>query len=281
MKNQRVFIDKLFSIFCKIATVLAVSILVILLCNLILQGWDALSFDFFTHFPSRRASKAGIKSAMWGSAWIMLLTALISIPFGIATAICLEEYLPKNKWTQFIQINISNLAGMPSIIYGLLGLAIFVRYFAFDRSLISGALTLSLLVLPVIIIASQGAIKAVPTSLREAAFSLGTYRWQVLLGQILPAATPGIMTGIILAISRAIGETAPLIVVGALSYIAFIPESIMDPFTVLPIQIYNWAGRPQEAFHTLAAGGILVLLAILLGMNFIAISIRNKFQRYK
>ena len=211
----------------------------------------------------------------------MLLTALFSIPVGVATAICLEEYLPKNKWTYFLQINISNLAGMPSIIYGLLGLAIFVRFFAFDRSILSGSLTLALLILPVIIVASQGAIRAVPMTLREAAYALGVYKWQTLFGQVLPAALPGIMTGVILALSRAIGETAPLIIVGALSYVAFVPESMMDPFTVLPIQIYNWAGRPQEAFHELAAGGIIVLLGLLLSMNTVAVMIRNKFQRYR
>lgn len=279
--NRRQSMDKILAILCRIATWSATLVLLVLLVNLTLQGWDSLSWDFFNNFPSRRPSKAGLKAAIWGTLWIMVLTACIAIPFGVATAICLEEYLPKNRWTRFLQINISNLAGMPSIIYGLLGLAIFVRFLAFDRSLLAGALTLSLLILPVIVIAAQGAIRAVPVSLREAGYALGAYPWQVLFGQVLPAAIPGIMTGVILALSRSIGETAPLIVVGALSYVAFVPESIMDPFTVLPIQIYNWAGRAQEAFHALAAGGILVLLALLLGMNLIAVTIRERFQRYK
>ena len=273
--------DKALSISCRLATAVVIVILVILLGNIVLDGWSSLTSDFFSNFPSRRPSRAGIKAAIWGSCWIMFLTALFAIPVGVATAICLEEYLPKNKWTYFLQINISNLAGMPSIIYGLLGLAIFVRFFALGRSLLAGSLTLALLILPIIVVASQGAIKAVPMTLREAAYGLGTYKWQVLFGQVLPAALPGIMTGVILALSRAIGETAPLIVVGALSYVAFVPESMMDSFTVLPIQIYNWAGRPQEAFHTLASGGIIVLLGLLLSMNLVAVTVRNKFQRYK
>ena len=273
--------DKILSVSCWLATVVVIIVLVILLGSVILDGWDSLTAHFFSNFPSRNPSYAGIKAALWGSCWVMLLTALFSIPVGVATAICLEEYLPKNKWTYFLQINISNLAGMPSIIYGLLGLAIFVRFFAFDRSILSGSLTLALLILPVIIVASQGAIRAVPMTLREAAYALGVYKWQTLFGQVLPAALPGIMTGVILALSRAIGETAPLIIMGALSYVAFVPESMMDPFTVLPIQIYNWAGRPQEAFHELAAGGIIVLLGLLLSMNMVAVMIRNKFQRYR
>ena len=273
--------DKILSVSCRSVTVVVIIILFVLLGSIISDGWSSLTSHFFSNFPSRDPSHAGIKAAFWGSCWIMLLTALFSIPTGVATAICLEDYLPKNKWTYFLQINISNLAGMPSIIYGLLGLAIFVRFFALDRSLLSGSLTLALLILPIIIVASQGAIRAVPMTLREAAYALGTYRWQIVLGQVLPAALPGIMTGVILALSRAIGETAPLIVMGALSYVAFVPESVMDSFTVLPIQIYNWAGRPQKEFHDLAAGGIIVLLGLLLSMNLVAVMIRNKFQRYK
>ena len=273
--------DKVFSISCGLATLIVILILTILLGSILINGWSALSLDFLSNFPSRKPSQAGILSAFCGSLWVMVLTALFSIPVGVATAICLEEYLPKNKWTYFLQVNISNLAGMPSIIYGLLGLAIFVRFFAFERSVLSGALTLSLLILPVIVVTAQRAIRAVPMSLKEAAYSLGAYKWQVLFFQILPIALPGIMTGVILALSRAIGETAPLIVVGALSYVPFVPQSVWDPFTVLPIQIYNWAERPQEDFHKIAAGGIIVLLGLLLSMNFLAIIVRNKFQRYR
>lgn len=278
---MRLWSERIFFVSCCLTTVAVVAVLVVLLSHIFREGWSVLSFDFFSNFPSRRPSRAGIKAALWGSLWVMVLTAMISIPVGVATAICLEEYMPKNRWAYFLQVNISNLSGMPSIIYGLLGLAIFVRFLSLERSILSGALTLSLLILPVIVVTAQGAIRAVPMSLREAAYSLGAHRWQVLLFQVLPMALPGIMTGVILALSRAIGETAPLIVVGALSYVAFVPESIRDPFTVLPIQIYNWAERPQEEFHALAAGGIIALLTLLLSMNFLAVLIRNKFQRYR
>lgn len=281
MKARRERWDKFFSLACRLTTWLSVVILGVLLAHIIQEGMEWLSWDFLQNYPSRRPTRAGVKAAIWGSVWIIAFTALFSIPVGVATALFLEEYLPKNKMSRILQVNITNLAGMPSIIYGLLGLAIFVRFFNFDRSILAGSLTLGLLVLPIIIVASQESIRAVPRSLREAAYALGAMKWQVLFGQVLPAALPGIMTGVILALSRAIGETAPLIIVGALSYVAFIPESAMDPFTVLPIQIYNWAGRPQEAFHGLAAAGIIVLLAVLLSMNMIAVFIRNKFQRYR
>jgi len=193
----------------------------------------------------------------------------------------LEEYAPKKKWVEWIQINIGNLAGMPSIVYGLVGLTVFVRYLNFERSLLAGSATLALLVLPIIIISSQEAIKAVPLSLREAAYALGARKWQTVFLQVLPAALPGILTGVILSISRAIGETAPLIVIGALSFVAFTPASIWDEFTVLPIQIYNWASKPQVEFHELAAAAIIVLLVLLFSMNFLAIYLRQKYQRYK
>ena len=265
---------------CSLAVCLSIFFLCVILAGIFIDGWSSLSLDFLSNFPSRHPSRAGIKSAIWGSLWVMFWTAFFAIPLGVGTALCLEEYLPKNKWTRLLHINISNLAGMPSIIYGLLGLAIFVRFFAWERSILSGSLTLALLILPIIIVSSQGALQSVPRSLREASYALGAYRWQVLWGQVLPAALPSIITGVILSLSRAIGETAPLIVVGALSYVAFVPESIMDPFTVLPIQIYNWAERPQEEFHKIAAGGILVLLAFLLSLNLIATFIRKKFQKY-
>jgi len=266
---------------CKAVTFFAIFILGVLLFYILREGLDWLSFEFLNRFPSRFPSKAGIKSALFGSLWLISMTALISIPVGVATAFYLEEYAPKNRLIRFFQINISNLAGMPSIVYGLLGLAIFVRFFNLDRSLWSGSLTLSLLILPVIIISSQEAIRAVPDSIRFGAFALGARRWQVILGQLLPAALPGIMTGVILALSRAIGESAPLIMIGAFSYVAFIPEGPGDPFTALPIQIFSWAGRPQADFQGIAAAGIIVLLVVLFIMNFGAVMIRQKFQRYK
>jgi phosphate transport system permease protein len=266
---------------CKIVTILAIFILGVLLFHILKEGLGWLNVEFLNRFPSRFPAKAGIKSALFGSLWLISMTACISVPVGVATAFYLEEYAPRNRLIRFFQINISNLAGMPSIVYGLLGLAIFVRYFNLDRSLWSGSLTLSLLILPVIIISSKEAIHAVPDSIRLGAFALGARRWQVIFGQLLPASLPGIMTGVILALSRAIGESAPLIMVGAFSYIAFIPEGPGDPFTALPIQIFNWAGRPHVDFHGIAAAGIIVLLGVLFIMNFVAVMIRQKFQRYK
>jgi len=266
---------------CRGVTLLSIFILGVLLFHILSEGLAWLNVEFLNRFPSRFPAKAGIKSALFGSLWLISMTAFISVPVGVATAFYLEEYAPKNKLIRFFQINIANLAGMPSIVYGLLGLTIFVRFFNLDRSLWSGSLTLSLLILPVIIIASGEAIRQVPDSIRFGAFALGARRWQVILGQLLPASLPGIMTGVILALSRAIGESAPLIMVGAFSYIAFIPEGPGDPFTALPIQIFNWAGRPQADFHGIAAAGIIVLLGVLFVMNFVAVMIRQKFQRYK
>lgn len=266
---------------CRSVTLLMVAVLFLLLFHVGKEGISWLDMEFLQSFPSRHPEEAGIKSALWGSIWLILMTATISIPLGVASAIYLEEYAPKNIWARVIEINISNLAGMPSILYGLLGLAIFVRFFDLEDSLWSGSLTLSLLVLPVIVIASKGAIREVPREIREGAYALGALRWQVVFGHVLPCALPGIMTGIILALSRAMGETAPLIMIGALSYVAFTPETPMDPFTALPVQIFNWAARPQEDFHGIAAAGILVLLALLLTLNTSAVIIREKLQRNK
>jgi phosphate transport system permease protein len=214
-----------------------------------------------------------------GTLWLISLVALISIPVGVSSALYLEEFAKPGKLNKFIEVNISNLAGVPSIVYGILGLAFFVRFFALERSLLSGALTMSLLILPVIIIASREAIRTVPMSIRYAAFSLGATRWQTTWAHVLPASSPGIMTGVILALSRAIGETAPLIMIGALTFVAFLPAGPMDSFTALPIQIYNWISRPQQEFHELAAAGIFVLLVILLLLNASAIYIRNKTEK--
>jgi len=271
---------KVFESLCLAATVIALLLLAMLLWDAWDKGAGWLSIKFLDSFPSRFPEQAGIKSALWGSIWLMLLTALIAIPLGVGAAIYLEEYAGRNKFTKIIEINISNLAGVPSIVYGILGLALFVRGMALGRSVLAGALTMALLILPIIIISSQEAIRAVPSSIREASYALGATKWQTIKHHVLPAALPGILTGNILALSRAMGEAAPLIMIGALTFIAFTPESPFDPFTALPIQIFNWASRPKVEFQYLAAAGILVLLGLLIAMNAAAIIIRNKYQRY-
>lgn len=216
---------------------------------------------------------------MIGSVWILGLTALISFPLGIAAGLYLEEYAKKNKFSSFLEMNISNLAGVPSIIYGLLGMHIFVRTLGFGTSVLAGAFTLALLILPIIIVATREAVKAVPGSIREGSYGMGASKWQTIWYQVLPASFGGILTGVILALSRAVGEAAPLIAVGALAYVPFAPQSPMDEFTVLPIQIYNWTTRPQHEFIINAAAAILVLLAITLLMNGMAVLLRNRWQR--
>lgn len=272
---------KWFEYFCITVTFSAVGILGLLIWQVSVDGLAWLDWQFLANFPSRFPEKAGIKSALHGTLWLVSLTALFAIPAGVMAAIYLEEYARPNRVTWFIEINISNLAGVPSIVYGILGLALFVRFMGLERSLVSGALTMSLLILPVIIVASKEAIRAVPTSTRQAAFAVGATRWQVIRAHVLPEAIPGILTGVILALSRAIGETAPLIMIGALTYIAFVPEGPMDEFTALPIQIFNWTARPQQEFHELAAAGIIVLLCVLLIMNGLAIYIRNRGSKRK
>jgi phosphate transport system permease protein len=267
-----------FLVMCAIATLVGVVALIVLLVDLALDGVPRLSWSFLNSFASRFPERAGVKAALLGSVWILALTALLAFPVSVAAAIYLEEYAQQNWITRLIRLNIANLAGVPSIVYGILGLALFVRTLGFERSILSGALTLSLLIMPVIIMASQEAIRAVPPSIREAAYGLGATRWQVVRSQVLPMAMPGILTGTILALSRAVGETAPLIMVGAVGFIAFSPKGVFDDFTVLPLQIYNWISRPQEEFHQLAAAGILVLLAVLLTMNAAAILLRNRYQ---
>lgn len=280
------------------------------------------SNNVWSEFPSRHADEAGMKSGIIGSLIVVGITALVSLPLGVGAAIYLEEYAPRNAITEFISVNIANLAGVPSIVYGMLGVTVFVRFFGlitpdnafaqsiaglvgaeiggrglnviafnflgiewlplqfpFGRSLLAGGLTMTLLALPTIIIASREAIRAVPPSIREAAYGLGATRWQVISRQVLPIAFPGIMTGLILSLSRGIGETAPLIVMGAFTYIAFMPDNIWDVFTVMPIQIYNWISLPQEEFRVhLAAAGIVIMLAVLLSLNAIAVYLRNRFQ---
>ncbi|MEX0837488.1 MAG: phosphate ABC transporter permease PstA [Gemmatimonadota bacterium] len=268
----------LFKWLCGSATMVGVVALAVLLVDVAVDGLPRIEPGFFTAFASRLPEQAGIKAALAGSLWILALTALISFPVSVAAAIYLEEYAARNWVTRIIQTNIANLAGIPSIVYGILGLALFVRALGLDRSVISGALTLSLLVMPVIIIAAQEAIRAVPSTLREAAYGLGATRWQVVSTQVLPMAMPGILTGTILALSRAVGETAPLIMVGAVGFIAFTPSGPTDRFTVLPLQIYSWISRPQVEFHALAAAGIVVLLGVLLTLNAVAIVLRNRYQ---
>ena len=257
---------------------LALIILAVFLVNIISEGIHRIDWDFITSLPSRKAEKAGILTAWTGTAWVLALTAIIAIPVGIAAGIYLEEYGKKNRLAAIIEVNIANLAGVPSIIYGLLGLEIFVRTMDMGSSLLAGAMTLSLLILPIIIVATREALKAVPKTLREASYGLGASKWQTIWYQVLPASFGGIMTGVILAMSRAVGEAAPLIVVGALAYISFVPSSPMDEFSVLPIQIFNWISRPQPGFVITAAAGIIVLLLITFLMNFIAIYLRNKYQ---
>jgi phosphate transport system permease protein len=279
--KKRHQISAAFKLFCLSVTCLAVAILGILILEVTLLGLPWLNFDFLTRFPSRFPEKAGILAGLAGTLWLVTLTAAIAIPIGVLAAVYLEEYAKPGRVSTFITINIANLAGVPSIVYGIIGLAIFVRFFGLDRSVLAGAMTMSLLILPVIIIASREAIKAVPSSLRQVAFALGATRWQVTRDHVLPQAMPGILTGVILALSRAIGETAPLIMIGALTYIAFVPEGPMDEFTALPIQIYNWTSRPQEAFHELASAGITVLLLVLLIMNATAVWIRYRGSKNK
>jgi len=264
---------------CALVTWSSVLLLAVLLFQVSVDGFSWIDWQFINSFPSRFPERAGIKSALVGTFWLIGLIAIISIPIGVSSALYLEEFAKPGKLNKFIEVNISNLAGVPSIVYGILGLAIFVRFFALERSLLSGALTMSLLVLPVIIIASREAIRTVPMSIRLGAYSLGATRWQTAWAHVLPASFPGIMTGVILALSRAIGETAPLIMIGALTFVAFLPEGPMDSFTAMPIQIYNWISRPQQEFHELAAAGIIVLLVVLLLMNATAIYIRNKTER--
>lgn len=271
--------DKMFMLISLSATLVGIFFLLVLLADVLRDGVGWLDWQFLTSFPSRFPEQAGIKSALVGSAYMIILTAMIAFPIGVATAIYLEEYAPENRLTFLIRTNIANLAGVPSIIYGLLGLELFVRYLGLDRSLISGSLTMALLILPILIITAQEAIRSVPMGQREASYALGATKWQTIRHHVLPYSLAGILTGTILALSRAIGEAAPLITIGALTFIAFLPESVFDPFTVLPIQIFNWVSRPQAGFHHAAAAGMIVLLVLLLTMNSAAIVIRNRYQR--
>ncbi|MBM7698014.1 phosphate ABC transporter permease PstA [Kurthia huakuii] len=260
------------------ATLLALLALVVLMYRMITQGAGYLSLDFLQNFSSRFPEKAGISAGLVGSLAMLAVVTPVSLFLGVGAAIYLEEYAKKNKVTTFIQMNISNLAGVPSIVFGLLGLTIFVRMLGMGKSILAAGLTMSLLILPVIIVAAQEAVRSVPGSLREASYGMGATKWQTIYKVVLPAAIPGILTGSILALSRAIGETAPLVVIGIPVIVQFLPDGILSEFTALPMLIFDWAKRPQEEFQYVAAAGILVLMMLLIFMNSIAVFIRNKFQ---
>jgi phosphate transport system permease protein len=270
---ERVFVG-----LCIAAVMLPALMLLMLLVHLMVDGLPRLSFDFFTSYPSRKAELAGILPSAVGTLYLMLLTGAIALPLGVGAAIYLEEYGKKSRLANLIEINIANLAGVPSVIYGLLGLGLFVRTLAMGRSLLAGACTLSLLVLPVVVVASREALRTVPMAIREACLALGATRWQTIRQVVLPLALPGVMTGCILSISRAMGETAPLVLVGALSYVTFLPDGVDAPFSALPIQIFNWVSRPQPAFLVNAAAAIVVLLLMMLVLNAVAVVIRDRMQ---
>ena len=273
LKDQ---IFKYWGIFC---TIIGLVLLIVFIGDILIDGLRRIDWGFITSLPSRKAEKSGIYTALMGSIWILFFTTIIAFPIGVAAGIYLEEYSKKNKIAGLLEINISNLAGVPSIIYGLLGLEVFVRIMGLGASVLAGSLTLSLLILPIVIVATREAIKAVPSSIKDASYALGASKWQTIWYQILPASGGGILTGVILALSRAVGETAPLIVVGALAYVPFAPESPMDEFSVLPIQIFNWISRPQHGFIENAAAAIIILLLITFIMNGIAVYFRNKWQK--
>lgn len=284
--------DLLFSFFSFFALCLALATLLTLMTSLMIEGLPRISGLFLTSFPSRFPDQAGILSAWVGTLTVMTVTALTAVPLGVAAGLYLEEYAPKNFLTAFIEMNISNLAGVPSIVYGLMALGIFVYKFQFGQSILTAGLTLALLILPIIIVTTRETIRAIPLMIREGAYALGATRWQMVKDHILPYSTGGILTGVIIALSRAIAETAPLITIGALTFIAFLPHSpfqsgfpfisfewLKDPFTVLPIQMFNWISRPQEEFHQNAAAAGIVLVALTLAMNGLAIYVRYRFRK--
>ena len=267
---------KYFGVFC---TMVGLLLLAIFIGNILIKGLARIDWNFITGLPSRFPDRAGIFSAFMGTLWMMALTGIIAIPLGVSAAIYLEEYAKKSRMGNILELNINNLAGVPSIIYGILGLEVFSRTMHLGGSLLAGSLTLALLILPIIIVATREAIKAVPSTIREGSYALGASKWQTIWLQILPTASGGIITGIILALARAIGEAAPLVVAGAMVYVPFAPSSPMDEYSVLPIQIFNWISRPQKGFEINAAAGIIILLAITFIMNGIAVFFRNRMQK--
>jgi phosphate transport system permease protein len=274
-------LDRVFPLLTRACVAIGLLVLATLLIQVVAEGWPRLSFDIITKFPARRAEAAGAKSAFFGTLWVIGFTGALCIPIGIGAAIYLEEIADTNRWwNRLIEINVQNLAAVPSIVYGILGLAFLVRGLGLGQTVIAGALTLTLMVLPTVIIASREAIRAVPSSLRQASMGLGATQLQTIGRVVLPAAASGIATGVILALSRAIGEAAPLILIGGLTFIKFTPTGPGSAFTVLPIQIFNWISRPQDEFRTLAAAAIVVLLLVLLALNSVAIWIRNRSRRH-
>jgi phosphate transport system permease protein len=255
--------------------------LAVLLIQVVVEGWPRLNMDLLTNFPSRRPARSGAQSAILGTIWLMGIVMATAVPLGFGAAIYLEEYADPKRWyNRLIELNIQNLAAVPSIVYGILGLAFLARGpFGLGRTLLAGGLTLTLLVLPIVIISGREAIRAVPNSIRQASLALGATKWQTVSRQVLPAAIPGMATGTILGLSRAIGETAPLILLGALTFVTFNPDGLTSQFTALPVQVFNWISRPQEEFKVLAAAAIVVLLVVLLAMNSVAIWLRNRFYQ--
>jgi phosphate transport system permease protein len=270
------FKDQTFKYFGLLSTFFGLLMLGIFISSIFNQGISRIDWDFLTNFPSRNPAKAGILSALAGTLWIIVTTALVAIPIGIGAAIYLEEFAKKSRFGKIIEMNITNLAGVPSVIYGLLGLEIFGRILGMGGSILAGSFTLALLILPIIIVATREAVKAVPSSLKDASYALGASKWQTVKMTVIPSAGSGIITGVIIALSRAIGEAAPLIVVGALAYVPFVPTTPTSEFTVLPIQIFNWVSRPQEAFLVNASAGIIILLSITFVLNAIAVYLRIK-----
>ena len=270
---------RIFHLICMLAILLVLLVLATLLYNIIEQGWHRINWDFLTGFPSRRPERAGIYGALIGSEYVISIASVTSFLLGVGAAVYLEEYATRGWFVKAVQIHISNLAGVPSVVYGLLGLEIFARTLGLGDSVLAGGFTMGLLILPIVIIASEEALRAVPPSIREGALALGASRWQTIWHLVLPQAFPSILTGVILAISRAIGEAAPLIVLGALAFVPFAPDGLLSQFTVLPIQIFSWISRPQAEFHEVAAAAIMVLLVVLLSMNAVAVLLRLKFQK--
>ncbi|MCS7192806.1 MAG: phosphate ABC transporter permease PstA [Armatimonadetes bacterium] len=278
-RKREILMERIFLTLSWITLLFTITVLLSILSKLFVDGLTRINWQFLTSFPSRKPELAGIFSAWVGTIYVMALTAAIALPLGIGAAVYLEEFSKRNWFTRLIELNINNLAAIPAIIYGLLGLQVFVRWFNMGESVLAGACTLAIMSLPVIIVASREALRAVPNSIREASLALGATKWQTVSNHTLPLALPGILTGTILALSRAIGEAAPLVTIGALTFIAFLPVSPLDPFTVLPIQAYNWVSRPQPEFHQNAAAALIVLLVLLLLMNSTAIYLRNRYQQ--
>ncbi|MBM02002.1 MAG: phosphate ABC transporter, permease protein PstA [Chloroflexi bacterium] len=272
-------VDKIVNLFLGFSILIAFATLLALVFDILNDGWKWFDWQFINSYPSRKPEIAGIKAALFGTMWVMSITALLSIPIGVCTALYLEMFADDTRFNRFIKLNISNLAGVPSIIYGIIGMAVFVEFFQMGRVILAGSLTMTLLILPIIIIASQEAIKQVPSYYLDAALALGSTKWQAVVKVIIPQAIPGIVSGFILAMSRAIGESAPMIAISALVYITFLPEGPLDRFTVMPIQIYNWISQPQDDFRGIAAAGIILLLIMLLSLNSFAIFLRDYFQK--